>query len=71
MLPLAVETSCDESSAAVVEDGRRIRSNIVLSQVDLHVKYGGVVPEIASQAHLETITLVLRDALQTAGVWLS
>jgi N6-L-threonylcarbamoyladenine synthase len=71
MLLLALETSCDETSAAVVEDGRRIRSNIVLSQVDLHVKYGGVVPEIASRAHLETITLVLRDALRTGGVSLS
>ena len=52
MLLLALETSCDETSAAIVEDGRDIRANVVLSQIDLHVKYGGVVPEIASRAHL-------------------
>ncbi len=71
MLLLALETSCDETSAAIVEDGRDIRANVVLSQIDLHVKYGGVVPEIASRAHLDTITLVIREALETAGVSLA
>jgi N6-L-threonylcarbamoyladenine synthase len=70
MLLLALETSCDETAAAVVEDGRRICSNVVRTQVDLHARYGGVVPEIASRAHLETITLVIREAMAQAGVTL-
>lgn len=50
---LAIETSCDETSAAVVEDGRHVLSNIIATQIDLHKKYGGVVPEIASRMHVE------------------
>ena len=57
MLVLGIETSCDETAAAVLEDGRRIRSNVVASQVELHAPYGGIVPELASRRHLEHATL--------------
>jgi N6-L-threonylcarbamoyladenine synthase len=67
---LAVETSCDDTCAAVVEPGGRIRSNVVASQGLLHARYGGVVPEVASRHHLELIDAVLDDALETAGVTL-
>ncbi|MBR2529837.1 MAG: tRNA (adenosine(37)-N6)-threonylcarbamoyltransferase complex transferase subunit TsaD, partial [Lachnospiraceae bacterium] len=50
---LAVESSCDETAAAVVEDGKNVLSNVIYSQIDLHTLYGGVVPEIASRAHIE------------------
>jgi N6-L-threonylcarbamoyladenine synthase len=63
---LAIETSCDETAAAVVEDGRRILSNIVASQVDLHAEYGGVFPEIASRAHIEAIVPVIDQAMKEA-----
>lgn len=65
---LGIESSCDECSAAVVEDGRRILSNLVLSQIDFHKPYYGVVPEIASRKHVEWISPVVQDALSTAGV---
>jgi N6-L-threonylcarbamoyladenine synthase len=65
---LAIETSCDETAAAVVEDGRRVLSSIVSSQVDLHARFGGVVPELASRAHLELIGPVVAEALSEAGV---
>ena len=65
---LGIETSCDETAAAVVVDGRDVRSNVIASQHDLHRKYGGVVPEIASRAHLERISPVIREALAVAGV---
>ena len=68
MRVLGIETSCDETAAAVVEDGRRIRSSVVSSQVDLHARYGGVVPEIASRAHVELINDVIAEALVEAGV---
>ncbi len=68
IIVLGIETSCDETSAAVVEDGRDVRSNIVASQVDLHSKYGGVVPEIASRAHIERLDAVIEEALSTANV---
>lgn len=64
---LGIETSCDETAAAVVEDGLHVRSNVIASQVDLHRKYGGVVPEIASRAHLERLDLIVEEALSTAG----
>ena len=64
---LAIETSCDETAAAVVEDGRKILSNIVASQVDEHVIYGGVVPEIASRRHVEAIASVTDSALEESG----
>ncbi|MDR5694342.1 MAG: tRNA (adenosine(37)-N6)-threonylcarbamoyltransferase complex transferase subunit TsaD [Armatimonadota bacterium] len=68
MLVLGIETSCDETAAAVVEDGRIIRSNVVASQVDLHARFGGVVPELASRKHMERIFPVLDEALEQARV---
>ena len=68
MLVLGIETSCDETAAAVVQDGRIIRSSVVSSQVDLHAQYGGVVPEVASRAHVDLIVPVIADALGEAGV---
>ncbi len=68
---LGIETSCDETAAAVVIDGQDLRSNVVLSQVDLHRKYKGVVPEIASRAHLETVQAVMAEALTQARVTLN
>jgi N6-L-threonylcarbamoyladenine synthase len=65
---LGIETSCDETAAAVVEDGRYVRSSVVSSQIDLHARFGGVVPEVASRAHVELITSVIADALVEAGV---
>jgi N6-L-threonylcarbamoyladenine synthase len=67
---LGIETSCDETAAAVVEDGRNVRSSVVSSQVDLHARYGGVVPEIASRAHVELVNDVIGEALLEAGVTL-
>jgi N6-L-threonylcarbamoyladenine synthase len=71
VLILGIETSCDETSAAVVEDGVRILSNVVSSQVDLHAAYGGVVPELASRQHLKLIQPVIQKALADAKVDLS
>jgi tRNA N6-adenosine threonylcarbamoyltransferase len=70
-LILGIETSCDETAAAVVEDGRIVCSSVVSSQVDLHARFGGVVPEVASRAHVELITPVIAEALVEAGVELS
>jgi len=67
MLVLGIETSCDESSAALVRDGRELVSNVVSSQVDLHRAYGGVVPEIAARAHVETIVPVIKEAIGTVA----
>jgi len=64
---LGIESTCDETGASVVEDGRVVRSNVVASQVELHARYRGVVPEIASRAHIESILPVLREALEAAG----
>lgn len=63
---LALESSCDETAAAIIEDGKIIRANLVSSQIDLHQKYGGVVPEIASRKHLETINLLIKETMETA-----
>jgi len=63
---LAIETSCDETSAAVVENGKKILSNIVSSQVEIHQKYGGIVPEVASRKHIESIAAVVKQALDGA-----
>jgi len=63
---LAIETSCDETSAAVVKDGAEVLSNIVASQVEFHKKYGGIVPEIASRKHIEVINPIIQDALDQA-----
>jgi N6-L-threonylcarbamoyladenine synthase len=67
---LAIETSCDETAAAVVDDGRVIRSSVVATQADLHARFGGVVPEIASRAHVELVGDVIEQALVEAGVTL-
>ena len=67
MRVLGIETSCDETAAAVVDDGIHIRSNIVASQADLHYRYGGVVPELASRRHLERLLPVTDLALEKAG----
>lgn len=71
MLILALETSCDETAAAVVRDGRSILSSVVSSQIAIHAEYGGVVPEIASRVHLEMITPVIRQALVESDVRLN
>src|SRR5437879_13185957 len=65
---LAIETSCDETSVAVVRDGRHILANVIASQIPLHQKYGGVVPELASRQHVVTIIPVLEEALTGANV---
>lgn len=70
-LILAIESSCDETAAAVVKNGRDVLSNIISSQIDLHTLYGGVVPEIASRKHTEQINQVVEEALKTAKVSLS
>lgn len=65
---LAIESSCDETSAAVVVDGREVLSNIIASQIDIHKKFGGVVPEVASRMHIEVIDSVVKAALEEAKV---
>jgi len=67
-LVLGLETSCDETSAAVIKNGRQILSNIISSQVEIHRKFGGVVPELASRHHLELVNLVIRQALEEAKI---
>ena len=67
-LLLAIETSCDETAAAVIADGRTIRSNVVASQIELHRRYGGVFPEVASRQHVLSIIPVIEDAIRQAGV---
>lgn len=69
-LILAIESSCDETAAAVVANGRKVLSNVIYSQIDLHTLYGGVVPEIASRKHIEKINPVIESALKEAGVGL-
>lgn len=69
-LILAIESSCDETAASVVKNGRTILSNVISSQIELHKLYGGVVPEIASRKHIEKINQVIEEALRTAGVTL-
>lgn len=70
-LILGIESSCDETSASVIKNGRYILSNVISSQIDLHKKYGGVVPEIASRKHVEIIMPVINQALEEAGVTLN
>jgi len=70
MLVLGIETSCDETAAAVVADGYRVRSNVIASQADLHRRFGGVVPELASRKHIERLLPVLDEALEQAAVTL-
>ncbi len=68
MLILGIETSCDETAAAVVEDGRHAHSNVVASQIDIHKEYGGVVPEVAARSHIEVMLPVVHEALDKADV---
>lgn len=70
VLILAIESSCDETAAAVVKNGREVLSNVISSQIDLHTLYGGVVPEIASRKHIEKINQVIQEALDQASVTL-
>ena len=67
---LAIESSCDEPAAAVVVNGREVRSNVISSQIALHTLYGGVVPEIASRKHIEKINQVITQALEDADTTL-
>lgn len=68
MIILAVETSCDETSVAILKDGKEVLSNVVLSQIDIHKVFGGVVPEIASRNHIKYLTTVFDEALEKAKV---
>ncbi len=68
ILVLGIESSCDETAAAVVKNGRQVLSNVISSQIDIHTLYGGVVPEIASRKHMERINQVIEEALSEAGV---
>src|ERR1043166_4127553 len=70
MLTLGIESSCDETAAAVVRDGRRILSNVIASQIKTHAPFGGVVPELASREHLNRIAPVVDQALKDAGLTL-
>jgi N6-L-threonylcarbamoyladenine synthase len=65
---LGIETSCDETAASIVEDGRIVRSSVVSSQIDIHARFGGVVPEIAGRAHLQVLPAVIADAIGEAGI---
>ena len=65
---LAIETSCDETSCAIVEDGRKVLSNIISSQIDIHTLFGGVVPEVASRNHITAIDNVVNQALSQANL---
>ena len=69
-LILAIESSCDETSAAVVRDGREVLSNVIATQIDTHKKFGGVVPEVASRMHIESVDAVVKEALEKAEVTL-
>lgn len=71
MLALTIESSCDETSAAVIRDGRHVLSNAVASQIPIHRRYGGVVPELASRNHIRDVHTVIDEALETAGVELA
>ena len=68
MLVLGIETSCDETAAAVLEDGTSLRSNVIASQDEIHSPFGGIVPELASRCHVERIDLIIQQALDNAGV---
>ena len=64
---LGIESSCDETAAAIIEDGQKVLSNVVVSQIDIHAEYGGVIPEIAARSHIEAINPVIKKALKDAG----
>ena len=65
---MGIESSCDETSVAIVKNGREVLSNIINSQIDIHTEFGGVVPEIASRCHTEVINQVMKKALNEAGI---
>ena len=71
IITLGIESSCDETSAAIVVNGRRVLSNIISSQIDIHKKFGGVVPEVASRKHVEAISNVIKESTIEAGITLS
>lgn len=68
IITLGIESSCDETSAAIVKNGREVLSNIISSQIDIHKKFGGVVPEVASRKHVEAISNVIEEAVESAGI---
>ena len=68
LLVLGIESSCDETSCAIVKNGREVLSNVINSQIDIHTEYGGVVPEIASRCHTEVINQITKQALKEAGL---
>ena len=68
ILTLGIESSCDETSASIVRNGREVLSNVIHSQIEIHKQFGGVVPEIASRSHVEAISSVTEEALEKAGV---
>ena len=68
LLVLGVESSCDETAVAILKDGKEIISNVVLSQIDIHTLYGGVVPEIASRCHAENVSMVFKKAFENTNV---
>ncbi len=68
MLVLGIETSCDETAAAIVRDGREIISSVISSQVDIHQRFGGVVPELASREHLDKIVPIVNEAFARAQI---
>ena len=68
MIILGIESSCDETSVAVVVDGKKVLSNVIYTQIEIHKLYGGVVPEVASRRHIEKITFVIDEALKEAGI---
>ena len=68
MIVLGVETSCDETAVALVRDGREVLASVVYSQIKLHEKYGGVVPEVASRKHVQKILTVFKEALEQANI---
>lgn len=65
---LAIESSCDETAAAIIEDGKKIIANVVATQIDVHKKYGGVIPEVASRIHIENITMVIQECMEKANM---
>ncbi|HHV39141.1 MAG TPA: tRNA (adenosine(37)-N6)-threonylcarbamoyltransferase complex transferase subunit TsaD, partial [Tepidimicrobium sp.] len=68
IITLAIETSCDETSCAVLSGGREVLSNVISSQIDIHQKFGGVVPEVASRKHIENMNIIVQKALDEANI---
>ena len=68
IITLAIESSCDETACAILKNGREVLSNIISTQIELHKKFGGVVPEVASRKHIENIPMVVQEALEEANI---